>query len=122
MLLKMLQQQFLLKSFYSKSYCDTVTKRSTEKVFFFRIDKKFFILTDKFLTRMSRQLMVDRDSFLNEKEKEIFFDLKNKFSISNDINFDRFHRNFIEAAVDDRKTKWMLIIENRNYEKKIQPF
>ena len=66
--------------------------------------------------------MVDRDSFLNEKEKENFFDLKNKFSISNDNNFDRFQRNFIEAAVDDRKTKWMLIIENRNYEKKIQHF
>ena len=28
-----------------------------------------------------------------------------------------FIKIFIEAAVDDRKTKWMLIIKIRNYEK-----
>ena len=54
--------------------------------------------------------MVDRDRFLNDKDYENFFDLKNQFSISNDNDFNRFHRNLIEAAKSDRK-KWMLINE-----------
>ena len=52
---------------------------------------------------------------------EKFFDLKNKFSISNDKDFNRFLRNLIEAAENDRK-KWMLINEIRNSEKKTQNF
>ena len=60
--------------------------------------------------------MVDRDRFLNNKDYENFFDLKNQFSISNDNDFNRFHRNLIEAAEIDRK-KWMLINEVRNSEK-----
>ena len=60
--------------------------------------------------------MFDRDRFLNDKEYKIFFALKNKFIISNDNNFNRFHRNLIEAAENDRKT-WMLINEIRISEK-----
>ena len=78
--------------------------------------KIFFTLTDKGLTRKSRQLMVDRDRFLNDKDYGNFFDLKNQFSISNDNDFKRFHRNLIEAAESDRK-KWILINEVRNSEK-----
>ena len=43
--------------------------------------KNFFLLKDKWLTRKSSQLMVDRDRFLNHKDYENFFDLKNQFSI-----------------------------------------
>ena len=60
--------------------------------------------------------MVDRDRFLNDKDYENSFDIRNQFSISNDNNFNRFHRNLIEAAESDRK-KWMLINEVRNSEK-----
>ena len=42
--------------------------------------------------------MFDRDRFLNDKDKDISFDLKNQFSISNNNDFKRFHRNLIEAA------------------------
>ena len=77
--------------------------------------KVFFTLTDKWLTKKSRQLMVDRDRFLNDKDYENFFDLKNQFSISNDNDLNRFHRNFIEAPESDRK-KWMRINEVRNSE------
>ena len=60
--------------------------------------------------------MVDRDRFFNDKDYESFFDLINQFSISNDKDFNRFHRNLIEAVENDRK-EWMVIIEVRNSEK-----
>ena len=63
--------------------------------------------------------MVDRNRFLNDKDYENFFDLKNQFSISIDNDFNRFHRNLIEAAEKDRK-KWMLINEVRNSKNKTQ--
>ena len=60
--------------------------------------------------------MVDRDKFLDDKDYENFFDLKNQFSIFNDKDFNSIHRHLIEAAESDRK-KWMLINEVRNSEK-----
>ena len=60
--------------------------------------------------------MVNRDEFLNDKDNENFFDLNSQFSISNDNDFNRFHRNLIEAVESDRK-QWMLIHEVRNSEK-----
>ena len=62
------------------------------------------------LTRKSRQLMGDRDRFLNDKDYENFFDIKNKFSTSIDNDCNRFRRIFIETVENDKK-KWMLINE-----------
>ena len=101
---------------FTENFTTALSKSAPLKKCFIRNNKSFFTLTDKWLTRKSRQLMVDRDRFLNDKDYEHFFDLKNQFSISNDNDFNRFHRNFIEAAKSDRK-KWMLINEVRNSEK-----
>ena len=101
---------------FTENFTTALSKSAPLKKCFIRNDKNFFTLTDKWLTRKSRQLMVDRDRFLNDKDYEHFFDLKNQFSISNDNDFNRFHRNLIEAAESDRK-KWMLMNEVRNSEK-----
>ena len=101
---------------FTENFTTALSKKAPLKKCFIRIDNSFFTLTDKWLTRKSRQLMVDRDRFLNDKDYENFIDLKNQFRINNDNNFNRFHRNHIEAAESDRK-KWMLINEVRNSEK-----
>ena len=100
---------------FTENLTIALSKNASLKKCFIRNDKSFFTLTDKWLTRKSRQLMVDRDGFLNDKDYENFFNLKNRFSISNDNDSNRFHRNLIEAAESDRK-KWMLINEVRNSE------
>ena len=100
---------------FTENFTTALSKSAPLQKCFIRNDKSFFTLTDKWLTRKSRELMVDRDRFLNDKDCENFFDLKNQFSISNDHNFNRFHRNLIEAAKSDKK--WMLINEVRNSEK-----
>ena len=82
--LKILRQHFR-KALHLKNVLSVMTKI-------------LFTLTDKWLSRKSRQLMVDRDRFLNDKDYENFFDLKNQFSISNDNDFNRFHRNLIKAT------------------------
>ena len=98
---------------FTENFTTALSKSAPLKKFFIRNDKSFFTLTDKCLTRKSIQLMVDRDRFFNDKDYENFFDLKNQFSISKDKDFNRFHRNLIEAAKSDRK-KWMPINEVRN--------
>ena len=60
--------------------------------------------------------MVDRDRFLNDKDYESFLGLRNQCIISNNKDFNRFHRNLIEAVENDGK-EWMVIIEVRNSEK-----
>ena len=101
---------------FTENITIALSKNAPLKKCFIRNYKSFLKLTDKWLTRKSRQLMVDRDRFLNAKDYESFFDLNNQFSISNDNDFNRYHRNLIEAAENDRK-KWMLINEVRNSEK-----
>ena len=101
---------------FTENFTTALSKSAPLKKCFIRNDKIFFTLTDNWLTRKSRQLMVDRDRFLNDKDYENFFDLKNQFSTSNDNDFNRFHRNLIETAESDRE-KWMLINEVRNSEK-----
>ena len=88
---------------FTENFTTALLKSAPLKKCFIRNDKGFFTLKDKWLTRKSRQLMVDRDRFLNDKDNENFFDLKKQFSISNDKDFNRFHRNLIEAAESDRK-------------------
>ena len=100
---------------FSENFAIALSKNAPLKKYFIVNDKSFFTLTDKWLTRKARQLMVDRDSFLNDEDYENFFDLKKQFSVSNDNDFNRFHRNLIEAEESDRQK--MLINEVRNTEK-----
>ena len=99
--------------FFTENFTIGFSINSHHKKCFTRNDKSLFTLTDKWLTRKSRQLMVDRDKVLNDEDYEICFDLKNQCTISNNNDFNRFHRNLIEAAESDRK-KLMLINEVGN--------
>ena len=76
---------------FTENFTTALSKSAPLKKCFIQNDKSFFTLTDKWLTRKSRQLMVDRDRFLNDKDYENFFDLKNQFSISDDNSFNKFH-------------------------------
>ena len=87
---------------FTENFTTALSKSAPLKKCFIQNHKSFFTLTDKWLTRKSRQLMVDRDRFLNEKDYKNFFDLKYQFGISNDNDFNRFHRNLIEAAKSNR--------------------
>ena len=56
---------------FTENFTTALSKSAPLKKCFIRNDKSFFTLTDKWLTRKSRQLMVDRDRFLNDKDYEI---------------------------------------------------
>ena len=88
---------------FTENFTIALSKNAPLKKCFIRHDKSFLILTDKWLTSKSRQLMVDRDRFLNDKDCESFLVLKNQFNVSNNNNFNRFQKNLNEAAENDRK-------------------
>ena len=93
-----------LIQFFSQTFTAALSQNSPLKKCFIRIDKNIFTVTDKRLTRKLRQLMFDRDKFLNAKDYEKLFDLKKKLIIYNDNDFNRLHRNFIEAVKNNRKS------------------
>ena len=78
---------------------------------------KVFSLTDKWLTRKSKQLMVDRDRLQNDKNYVNFFDLKNNIGCL----MTTIATGFIEILMRQQKLtekKWMMINELRDTDKK----
>ena len=77
------------------------------------------VLSEKWISKTTRQLMINREKFLNDENFKQFFSCHENPSNSFSEDYKKFHQNLIEAAESDRK-EWLLINEIRN-SKKTQP-
>ena len=103
---------------FTNTFVQALEKHAPIKTRFIRNDKNNFSLSEKWISNTTRQVMINRENFLNDENFKQFFSCrKNSSTSSFSEDYKKFYQNLIEAAESDRK-KWLLINEIRNSKKK----
>ena len=104
---------------FTNTFVQALEKHVPIEMCFIRNDKNNFSLSEKKISNTTRQLMINRENFLNYDKLKQFFYCQEYSNTSFSEDYKKIYQKLIEAAESDRK-KWLLINEIRN-SKKTQP-
>ena len=98
---------------FTNTFVQELEKHAPIKKCFIRNDKNIFSLSENWISITTRQLMINRENFLNDENFKQFFSSQENSSTSFSEDYKKCYQNIIEAAESDRK-KWLPINKIRN--------